>query len=106
MMMPKDLMGKTMIIRTDDAAKRDAENLQEAKKKMGELRGHERNRDELREAGMALSFFMTLNEQNEGRPRGLNPQAGGDTNMQMLLIGDPIALEEQRQLNESSRLSK
>ena len=85
--------------KTDDEAKRDAKNLQEIKKKMAKLTEHGRKRDELREAGMALTVIRTLDEQNGGRPEV-------HQEMQRLLNGDPISLEEQRLRNEQSRRSK
>ena len=85
--------------KTDDEAKRDAENLQEIKKKMAKLKEHGRKRDELREAGMALKVTRTLDEQNEGRPEVKQ-------DMKRQLNGDPIALEEQRLRNGQSRRSQ
>ena len=76
--------------------KRDAENLKEIEKKMTKLKDHGRKRDALRKAGMALTVIRTLAEQNEVRPE-VNPD------LQRLLIGDPIELEEQRMGKDQSR---
>ena len=82
--------------KTDDEAKRDAGNLLEIKRKMAKIKEHGRKRDELRESGMALTVIRTLAEQNEGRPEV-------NQDLQRLLNGDPIALEEQMMRNEQSR---
>ena len=62
---PQVLKEKTLIIRTEEETKRDAEVLQEAKVAMGELKDHAQNRDGFRDEGSALGIFKMLSERGE-----------------------------------------
>ena len=85
--------------RTDGDVERDAENLQEIKKKMAKLKEHGRGRVRLREAAMALTVIRTLAARNAGRPEA-------NQDLLRLLDGDPIALGGQRLRNERIRRSQ
>ena len=59
------LKGETLIVRTDEEIKRDADVIQEANAKMEELKDHARNRDGFREAGAKLEMFKMLSGRGE-----------------------------------------
>ena len=62
--MLQNLKEKAQIILTPDDVERDAEVIQEAKVEMAELKDHARNRDAMREAGMAIEVSNLLGGRN------------------------------------------